>query len=457
VQKSPSVLSPAPQNVITAKADLDSEKKLFLEHIDYSEINFLKELKDKTFGEKVKYLRKLNGWGFIEFARYADIGQATLARIESGQIRGISIASTIAKLAFAFDVEESILLGKGYEKPGLSMESSGVSFFWKLLLKKTYSDNGTAAPEDKKELVNKIKRLANLTKREEEVIDLIYLKGKKAKEIKNILKISKARIHKLRKVALKKLRAAAKIVKAEDESDTKLKPVAISAKVPKIKSKLDQSLRDVVNPQELTQNTIEGILSALFSNKKLTLAFSRKLKGLESVQLRALVRQLKEWKDSTAQKNSKMKALLDNFTILEYDDLKSELDERGIDVNAKDGLIFNYAPKPMNESEDVANLGIAIRPVYIIEQEGRFPENYYYPLLEMVTVSIAKELLHWDEGQLREALAVSKIDMETFGIDTAIDEKFGILIFRILPKMERYENDSRIDRYTRLMQFLRSA
>ena len=98
-----------------------------------------------------------------------------------------------------------------------------------------------------------------------------------------------------------------------------------------------------------------------------------------------------------------------------------------------------------------------MRPVYIIEQDGEFPVGYYYPLLEMVTISLAKELLQWDENQLREALLVSKIAVDTLGLETAVDEKFGILIFKVLPKIERYNNNSRVDRYTKLLQFLRSA
>ncbi len=216
-------------------------------------------------------------------------------------------------------------------------------------------------------------------------------------------------------------------------------------------------LRNIVDTKELTQNMIEGILSALFSNKKLTLAFSKKLKGLESAQLRSLVRQLNEWKESTARKNKRMKALMNHFTILEYDNLKIALHEYDIDANARDGLIFAYAPKPKDVSGDMANMGSAVKPVYIIEESDGFPADYYYPLLEMVTVSLAKELLQWDESQLREALAASNITAISLGIDTDIDEKLGILIFKVLPKMRRYDNNSRIDRYTRLMQFLRSA
>ncbi|MDP2928637.1 MAG: hypothetical protein Q8O01_01055, partial [Candidatus Omnitrophota bacterium] len=108
--------------------------------------------------------------------------------------------------------------------------------------------------------------------------------------------------------------------------------VTAEAEIPVGKSA--QFLRNIVNPEELSQNMIEGILSALFSNKKLTLAFSKKLKGLESAQLKALVRQLRKWKESTAQKNKGMKALLDNFTILEYDDLKVALNEKKIDATA---------------------------------------------------------------------------------------------------------------------------
>ncbi|MDP3791023.1 MAG: GNAT family N-acetyltransferase, partial [Candidatus Omnitrophota bacterium] len=214
-------------------------------------------------------------------------------------------------------------------------------------------------------------------------------------------------------------------------------------------------LRNIVDTKELTQNMIEGILSALFSNKEVTLAFNKKLKGLESAELRAMMAQLNKWKEATARKNPKMRELLSRFRAFEYDDLKTELNKRGIDANAENSLIFNYAPKPENEPLD--SPGSAIRPVYIIEQEESFAENYYYPLLEMVTISVAKELLQWNDAELRAALAASNIDTEFFGIDPVIDEKTGILIFKVLPKMERYDNNSRIDRYTRLLQFIRSA
>lgn len=231
--------------------------------------------------------------------------------------------------------------------------------------------------------------------------------------------------------------------RSPNDTETALKPV--------------QFLRDIVDTKELTQNMIEGILSALFSNKKLTLAFSKKLKGLESAELRIVVRRLKEWKEATAQNNKRMKALLDNLTILEYDDLRQALAANNIDANARDGLIFTYAPKPADESENTANIGSAVRPVYIIEQDGEFPVHYYYPLLEMVTISLAKELLQWDGSQLKEALLVSKIAVDALGLETAVDEKLGILIFKVLPKIERYNNNSRVDRYTKLLQFLRSA
>jgi DNA-directed RNA polymerase specialized sigma54-like protein len=169
------------------------------------------------------------------------------------------------------------------------------------------------------------------------------------------------------------------------------------------------------------------------------------------------MRRLKEWKEATAQNNKRMKALLDNLTILEYDDLRQALAANNIDANARDGLIFTYAPKPADESENTANIGSAVRPVYIIEQDGEFPVHYYYPLLEMVTISLAKELLQWDGSQLKEALLVSKIAVNTLGLETTVDEKFGILIFKVLPKIERYNNNSRVDRYTKLLQFLRSA
>jgi len=241
---------------------------------------------------------------------------------------------------------------------------------------------------------------------------------------------------------------------ADGSSSAQAAPAEVA---PLSASEPEQFLRNIVDTKELTQNMVEGILSELFSNKKLTLAFSRKLSGLQSTQLKALVRQLNEWKESTARKNPKMKKLLDNFTVLEYDDLKSELDRRGIDSGAKDAVILTYAPKPEAGSSDTSSLGIAVRPVHIIEEGGSFPENYYYPLLEIVTVSLAKELLNWNEKDLKESLAASNITIDNFGIDASMDKSSGAMVFRVLPKMERYNNSDRIDRYTRLMQFLRAA
>lgn len=216
-------------------------------------------------------------------------------------------------------------------------------------------------------------------------------------------------------------------------------------------------LRKIVDTEELARNIKEGILSELFSNKKLTLAFSKKLSGLDPSQLRLLVRQLNEWKESTVRNNRKMKILLDNFTVFEYDDLGQSLGERGIDANAQDAIILNYAPKPQDESEYSSSPGTAVKPVYIIEQTHAFPANYYYPLLEMVTVSLAKELQKWDAKELKDALAASNITVDIFGIDAALDENSQALIFKVLPKMERYDSNERMDRFAILMQLLRAA
>ena len=218
-------------------------------------------------------------------------------------------------------------------------------------------------------------------------------------------------------------------------------------------------LRRIINPKELTQNMIEEILSAMFSNKKLTLAFCKQLKGMESAQLRMLVKELIAWKNATGEKSKTMKTLLDNFTIIEYEDqrdLGSQLKDRRIDVNDSSSLIFIYGPKPKDVSESIVS-GSAVKPVYIIEQEGGFPVRYYYPLLEMVTISLAKEILHWNEKELHEVLADSNINAETFGIEAVLDKDLGILIFKVLPKMEQYDNNDRINRYTRLLQLLHSA
>lgn len=223
-------------------------------------------------------------------------------------------------------------------------------------------------------------------------------------------------------------------------------------------------LRNIVNPEELTQNTIEAILSELFSNRRVGLAFDSNLKGLKLQRVKDIKKALMNWKEATIRNNPKMQKILDNLIIFEYNSLDGlsialsgyNLDPKDIKNNTR---IFAFTPR-LDASSNPANLGSAVRTV-VMEGEGEFREGDYYPLLEVITLTLVKDVMDWGEKELRENLRNfdgGEIRYEELGINEITEDENGrVLIFKMLPKMSRYNSKDQVDRYTRLLQFLHSA
>lgn len=223
-----------------------------------------------------------------------------------------------------------------------------------------------------------------------------------------------------------------------------------------------QFLRDIVDTKQLGQNTIEAILSHLFSDRRVALAFDTKLKGLKLQRVESLIKALEDWKRATAGKRGGMKKVLDNLAIFKYstsDELQSKLSQFKLD-DSEHNRVFAFTPKISDNSPNPAKLGVAVKTV-LMDGEGEFKEGDYYPLLEVVTLALIKELLGWSEAELRDNLknfGSGRIKYEELGINEIIeDEENRILIFKMLPKMSRYNPKDQVDRYARLLQFLRSA
>ncbi len=222
-------------------------------------------------------------------------------------------------------------------------------------------------------------------------------------------------------------------------------------------------LRDIVNEKELSQNILEEILSYLFSGKKLVLAFNSELSGLSLPQLKVIVKKLNDWKEATARKNPKMKKILDNFTVFTYssfEELDGKLNKAGFageERAKKENLIFTFTPKPV-AAENPRKLGSSVRVVYLNEKR-KFSESDYYPLLEVVTLSLAKNLLGWTIEEMEEMLQKNGVDCKRIGIDNIAkdDDDPAIPIFELLPAIERYELNERVDRYTRILREIYSS
>ena len=188
------------------------------------------------------------------------------------------------------------------------------------------------------------------------------------------------------------------------------------------------------------------------------LAFDDNLTGLKKQRVRQIIQAVEAWKQTTANKSDTMRRLLtNNLTILQYSSLDKLREKLGPDLDDnKRNIIFAFTARIEDEAHNPANMGRAVRTV-LMEGEEKFTEEDYYPLVEVVTLALAKELSGWDRQALLSNLAKLNIDYRKLGISDIGEDNRGMIIFRLLPVMKRYDSNERVDRYARLLQFLRSA
>ena len=77
-----------------------------------------------TLGERIKALRERKGWSQSELARQCDIAQATISRLESGDLKDVQTA-VAKRLARALGVSIDHLAGTW--DPDEEPDPSGVS------------------------------------------------------------------------------------------------------------------------------------------------------------------------------------------------------------------------------------------------------------------------------------------------------------------------------------------
>ena len=109
-------------------------------------------------------------------------------------------------------------------------------------------------------------------------------------------------------------------------------------------------------------------------------------------------------------------------------------------------------------------MGKAMRQIYVKENaHGEFStEQYYYPLLDIVTISITKELLGYTVDDIYSIFKSVGMDRDklkdTMNIaNIAYDVSCDFLVFTIIPIAKAYEHDSRVSRRVRTLCFLRAA
>jgi hypothetical protein len=110
--------------------------------------------------------------------------------------------------------------------------------------------------------------------------------------------------------------------------------------------------------------------------------------------------------------------------------------------------IFTFAR--VDTKEALAGIGSKIHPTFIEEKyEGNdFPIDAYYPLLEMVTVTLSQYLDPMPMDELSGILSKIKIKP---------DMQDGFLVFTLLPPAKCYDKQELLKQYARVKELLRAA
>lgn len=258
-------------------------------------------------------------------------------------------------------------------------------------------------------------------------------------------------------------KAAEFIRKAEANEDGKGNSVSANAVSAPVVSASEQDvallfLQDMKDPERLIRNMLGAIFSIQQSGKKLVLAFHDDLKGFETGQWHTLLRKLEALKSEPLfEKMLKDLVIIPSFDTQE--DLVKNLQDRGIDASdAKRNLICEFAPKA--EREKIGSTKPAMRAIFIDEKKGFDPTLYYYPLFEIVTITLTRYLNEKDFEDKTHNIkdVIKKFDSELGELNIeSVNEDTGVLVFTLIPKAERYDTNNRADRYALLMRFIDAA
>jgi len=207
-------------------------------------------------------------------------------------------------------------------------------------------------------------------------------------------------------------------------------------------------LRNLTKPKELSQNMIEAVLSILLSGKKLVLAFDSGIGGLQSSSPLGVFRSLKALK-----KDPKFKKLLKNLIIIETttENMHNKIQAYFGEENTE---VLVYARK--SEKERLQKLENKTRINLFYINENGFTTDAWYPLTEIVTLTLIKHLNAYNIDELLAVINESNIELKQLNIASIKGDK-GIIIFDLLPSAKPYSPQELRRENARLKRLVKSA
>jgi len=248
---------------------------------------------------------------------------------------------------------------------------------------------------------------------------------------------------------------AVRIGRIEELLGAHLKPAAIRSE------KKELFFRNISEPEEAVRNLRESVLS-VSPTKKLLLAFHKNIGCFEKERLTILMRKLMKLREQ-----EEFRSLLANLEIIETFDDSAALsrerlkEDKGIDLNdAENNIVFAFLPD--TESEWMEGLDPSIKSIHIKGNIELNAETHYYPLLEMITITLASYINAENGGDISgkditDALLKAGTDPGELNIgliETGGEKAF--LIFTLVPNAGRYDTDGKRDRYALLLRAIKT-
>jgi len=237
--------------------------------------------------------------------------------------------------------------------------------------------------------------------------------------------------------------------------------------VPKPADELSLAAGSVIGDIKDTEGLADSIKTALEayvrSGKKLVIAIEDGLGGTD-FKMTQFSQAITKWKEEMVRKTTgdieqeAMKRQLDRIVVMHFSgavDLDKKLSDAGMKrAGPSDEFIFVFTKDRDTGDAVRGEYGEPVRPV-LVEEEGLFT-GAYYPLPEVIALSLTKELLGISVEKLLEGLSLEGVDISELNIE-GIRSEAAFLIFKLIPRIERSNIGEFGDRFNRLVKFLRSA
>jgi len=233
-------------------------------------------------------------------------------------------------------------------------------------------------------------------------------------------------------------------------------------------SKKKPVFRNISRSDQLATNLLETLFTMMLEGKKIVLAFHNDLPVSQCGKIEACLAELERLKAKPG-----FGRLLDNLVILRPTqttslrnraDLENALGALRVDLNDPENTaIFMFAPDQAGNS--FSNMGRSVHPVIIDEQYAkgkRFnAETSYYPILEMITITLIKYRKGYRPSDIRRLLQDAGIrDLDELNIGDINDNDpvtQAYLVFKLIPKIDRYNIEKGKDLYAILYKCLKTA